>query len=359
MNLKMKLTLIYTVLLATVGIGTAHAGITSASLSNFTIPSETLNTVGSPSGTTVQFTLDAGGNIELDIFNLRDISDQPSGANQVAGLQLNGALAGANTIFWNGLWPIGGDIGRKNGLFEFIVSYTSSGVTTSFIIPTFLHITSVDIHNHSATPSFDSNGQPAFPFLISYALAKDSHVTVKIKDSGANVVRTLRSNDPEFSEAISTITLKWNGLNDNNRPVGLGIYTVTIDATDPVTGDAATTRTLTATVQSLANLEADPKQVFESNFIVFPNPIRNGQATVEAIAVRNHARVSFKIYSIAGDLVREESFDNVATADLVSFTWNADNKAGRKVGRGLYYVEAREDDSDGTLQNIKKVAVIK
>src|SRR5947209_6253452 len=92
---------------------TAHAlSLSAVSLSNTTIPFER---VGTPTGTTVQFTLDQQANVDVTIFRLQDVTDIPSASNQVATLSQTGMGAGVNTIFWNGLWLINGDLGRKNG----------------------------------------------------------------------------------------------------------------------------------------------------------------------------------------------------------------------------------------------------
>src|SRR6185437_15660126 len=151
----------------------------------------------------------------------------------------------------------------------------------------------------------------------------------------------------------------WDGLMDNGRPVTLGLYTCSIDAVDPdpMSKDAAIERTQTLAVTSLATGGQDPKALFEKNAYVYPNPIRVGQGTFQFEAVRDGASISLKIYTLTGDLVRSEEF-TLPTGALGTFIWDATNQAGRKVGRGLYYYVLRETDSQGTLQVVKKVAVI-
>ena len=51
----------------------AQAAVTSASLSNTTIPFET---IGTPTGTTVQYSLNVEGNFELDIHRLQNVIDR-------------------------------------------------------------------------------------------------------------------------------------------------------------------------------------------------------------------------------------------------------------------------------------------
>jgi len=109
----------------------------------------------------------------------------------------------------------------------------------------------------------------------------------------------------------------------------------------------------------LANLNSDAAKTFADNAFVYPNPIRDDSATFQFLAVRNNASISLKIYTIAGDLVREERFTGLTTGAIQPFHWDVTNKAGKKVGRGLYYYVVREEDADGTLQTVKKLAVIR
>ncbi|OGR89958.1 MAG: hypothetical protein A2992_01130 [Elusimicrobia bacterium RIFCSPLOWO2_01_FULL_59_12] len=333
----------------------AQATVTNAFLQNYTIPYET---IGTPAGTTVQFTIDELASIEVHVHRLIDVSDVPGPENLVASIQQNGLAAGSYTIFWNALWLVGGDVGRQNGNYQVIVEQTSGATPNSFTIPPLLQITSVDIHGVNVSPSFDANMNPALPYQISYALAKDSLVTIEAKNAFNVTVRTLLSNSPQFGEAIRTNSLLWDGLDDNGRPVPLGIYTIVLNANDPLSSDAAITRTRSATIQSLASLTSSPDKLFEANVSVYPNPVRNGQATFQFLAVRNNATITLKIYTLAGDLVRDETFPNLVTGNVVTFHWDAANEAGRKVGRGLYYYVVREEDSEGTLQTVKKLAVI-
>src|SRR6266480_3415882 len=138
------------------------ASISGATLTTFSIPFET---IGTPTGTTVQFTLSGAANVEIDIFRITNT------VTQVAAITQSGINGGP--IFWNALWLLGGDLGRQDGNYQVVISATDSGGTTSVTIPTPLQITSVDIHNVNVVPSFDANQNPSFPYLIQHALAKD------------------------------------------------------------------------------------------------------------------------------------------------------------------------------------------
>jgi flagellar hook assembly protein FlgD len=325
--------------------------INSASVSPAVIPYET----NSPNSTVITYNLSGAASVEIDIYLVQSTSGTP-----VATLTQAGA-AGANTLSWNALWPIGADQGRMDGTYTIVISATDSSGTTSFSLPNALQITSIDTHNVAVQPSLDANQQPAFPYAIQYSLAKPASVTAVIKNSTGTVVRTLISNAPQFGEStIPTISVPWNGLSDQGYPVPLGIYTLAIDALDPTVNpaDHAIERTRSIAVGSLANLNADPQTIFEQNAYVYPNPVRNGQATFKFLVVRDGAVLHLRIYTLTGTLVRDETFSGLTTGNMVTFAWDATNASGHKVGRGLYYYVLREDDSQGTLQTVKKFAVI-
>jgi flagellar hook assembly protein FlgD len=343
-----------------------HATIISASFSN-DINAET---VGASTTTLITYHLNNDAlvnNIQIDIYHLRDVSDTPGPSNQVASLPQTGVAGNADhNIRWDGLWPVAGNIGRQDGLYKIVIVDLTTSAT--FAISTFLNITSVDVHGVTFSPSFDANQNPALPYVITYALAKDSKVSVQVLNSTGTVVRTLALNAPQFGELVKpTNTLTWNGLDDNGRPVPLGIYTVTIDAKDPSSADTAFQRSGSATIQSLASLDTDAKTTFEHNAIVYPNPIRaNNSATTcgspacfQFLAVRSNATITLKVYTIAGDLVLDQTFSGLTTGNIVSFPWNATNQSGKALGRGLYYFVARENDAEGVLQTVKKMAVIR
>jgi len=208
------------------------------------------------------------------------------------------------------------------------------------------------------TPSLDANHLPTFPYLISYNLAKAAKVTAVVTDSSNTLVSTLITAQKQADETISSATVTWNGMADNGKPVPIGNYTVTVNAADLSSTDQAIPRSKSISVLSLAGAAADPQKLFESNVFVFPNPVRNGQGTFQMEAVRDGANLSLKIYTITGTLVRDQSFPGVPAGNIVQFSWDATNQSGNKVGRGLYYYVVREDDATGTLQTVKKMAVL-
>ncbi len=355
----MKKIILFTALL-TLAAAKAHALTISAfSLSNTTINAET---TGTQTGTTVQFTLDGGpSNVTINIYRTVNGTDN----TLVHTIETAGLSAGANTVFWNGLWLIDGENARINGNYRFTIDASSTGATATMVtIGSLLQINSVDIHNISIQSSRDSNQNAAPPYTINYRLAKNALVTARVRNSAGATIRTLALNQAGLGEDFDSSSgpvsnvLTWNGLGDDGHPVSNDVYTLILDATDTGNSDRATTRSRTMALQSVASAGADSQKLFEDNTFLYPNPIRAGSATIQMQAVRSGASLSLKIYTIAGDLVRDEHFDGIAAGNIVSYAWDVTNQSGHKLGRGLYFYVVREKDSEGTLQTVKKMAVI-
>jgi flagellar hook assembly protein FlgD len=332
----------------------AHAiGISAVNFSNTTLSSEK---VALQSGTTFTFTTNQDADITVSIYKVQNVGDALTAP--VATLSKGSATAGPQSFFWNGLWLIDGDLGRMDGNYQFVIN-AATDTTATVNVTQLVYITSLDIHAVHLVPSIDTNQQPSFPYLVQYALAKEALVTIVIKDTNGATVRTLLKDRPQLSEITQPVnTISWNGVDDDGHPVPIGIYSVTLDAKDAAGTDQAVTRTRSTAIQSLANINTDPKKIFEDSAFAFPNPARNGQTTIQFQGLSDNSSVSLKIYTIAGDLVLSKSFPNANAGTVTQFAWTLTNDAGKKVGRGLYFCVIRENSPAGVLQTVKKVAVI-
>jgi len=317
---------------------------------------------GLTDGVTVQFTLDSLGSVQINFFQ---VSPVDSSLTQVASINQSNIPGSTLTrVFWNALWLIGTDFARHNGTFLYQVVPSTNG-TAGTALPVsgdssaLFTIDSLDIHNLAVTPSRDAAGLPTSPYTITYALAKSARVTATVYDSSDTVIRTIISGQAQAGESVSSATVTWDGLETDGTPAPIGNYTVRVTAADLNTPtNTATPRTAAFSVLSLAGAASNPQKLFEDNVYVFPNPIRNGVGTFHMEAIRDGAILSLKIYTISGDLVRSETFPGIAAGNSFEYLWTATNQSGNKVGRGLYYYVLREEDSAGTLQTVKKLAVL-
>jgi flagellar hook assembly protein FlgD len=189
-------------------------------------------------------------------------------------------------------------------------------------------------------------------------LAKSAAVTVTILNSSNTVIATPLLNKTQFGESVSSATVSWDGKDSKGNPASIGLYTVQVNATDlSGNNDKAITRSAQIAVASLSGSQSDPQKLFEDNVFVAPNPVRNGLGTFHFEGIRDGANISIKIYTLSGTLVFDKTF--VAPAGIPqTYPWHAENQSGHKVGRGLYYYVVREVDAAGTLQTVKKMAVL-
>jgi hypothetical protein len=115
----------------------------------------------------------------------------------VANLSQSFSVAASTSIFWNGLWLIGGDYGRIATSCDFTLTFSNGGSSTT-PVPTqptqLIQLNSVDIHNVAVTPSVSAAGAATFPYTISYSLAKAANVTATIANSSNTIVATLLNN---------------------------------------------------------------------------------------------------------------------------------------------------------------------
>jgi hypothetical protein len=246
-------------------------------------------------------------------------------------------------------------IGRKQRLLFWAISLVAlCGINAQ----------AVTIDSATVTPSsVDDSGQPLLPSLLNFGVSADSFVTLTIQNASSVVVRQLMTHQLQTKDSISTHTVTWDGLSDAVQPVPVGVYTFLFDATDANTSATATQRSVTLAVTSPAAPGGDPKKVFEDNSYMYPNPMRGGHGRFFYEAARPNATITLKIYTLSGDLVLSQALISGAAPGTTgrwpaSGDWDVTNQSGKKLGRGLYYCVFREEDSQGTLQVTKKMAVI-
>ena len=328
--------------------------ITGASLTGTNI---TYELGGVPNGTTVAFTIDSPGQVEIAIDKVQNVADT---GERVATIVKTFTVQQSTEIFWNALWIIDGEPARKFGQYRFTITLSTAGASTAVVSNTLVQINSVDIHSVTLNGVLDPSTQNlTFPYSFAYALAKDAKVSVAIYNSSDTFVRQLLNDQPQSSEVTSSHTVTWDGIDAGGTPVPLGTYYATFDAKDLSNGGTAIQRVRSFAVLSLATGGLSPQQIFDKNAFVFPNPIRDDQATFQYQPVRDGAGVSLRIYTIQGTLVFDKTFPASSTGVTQNFVWDVTNAAGRKLGRGLYFYVLRESDPQGVLQVTKKLVIIR
>ncbi len=181
--------------------------------------------------------------------------------------------------------------------------------------------------------------------------------------------------------ALTDITDMWDGTDLRMGIAPDGIYRFSIigstdmSAISSLTGSAVTTTALAYDhpiddIPVSRNDLSNPKESFEQNSFVYPNPIRGNSANF-VIYTPFQAIAKLSIYTMNGDLVLSHDFEDTPagcyvvdgcspTTNPQGFLWNRSNSSGRRVARGVYYAVIRLEETLGgrnVFQTVKKLLV--
>ncbi|MCM1311799.1 MAG: Por secretion system protein [Bacteroides sp.] len=194
--------------------------------------------------------------------------------------------------------------------------------------------------------------------------SSDFYLTqVKVpRNDGTNLADYLLSDVPVKCIAVDGGNRKWIGTSGN------GVYLVGADGTEilehftvdnsPLVSDdiysiainGSTGEVFIATGDGLVSYmgnATDPEESFNKDVVkVYPNPVRpeyQGNVTITGLMYNSNV----KIVNAAGRLVHE------GTSVGGAYTWNCATSSGRRVGSGVYYVLATDEEgNDGVASKI-------
>jgi flagellar hook assembly protein FlgD len=95
--------------------------------------------------------------------------------------------------------------------------------------------------------------------------------------------------------------------------------------------------TLTTQTRAVADLAGVPKEEMQTQFSLgqcFPNPF-NAKTTMH-FSVKQRARVSLKIYNVAGQLVRTLVNEELFPGTYTGVVWDGRDSSGNPIGSGVY-----------------------
>lgn len=213
---------------------------------------------------------------------------------------------------------------------------------------------------------------------VSYQISETMKVAIKIYKPGTTFDNAGNPSPPDAVSLVRRIigvrpgrTLindVWDGRDTQLTQVTDGSYIFKITAStdlaaiDSVTGDVLSTgatadEIFVAEIPVSRSGTLNATQDFETNTIIYPNPVRGNQAVFK-IRVPVQARVTMNLYTLNGDLILIRDFGEQPSDSYVNFTWNKDNQSGRKVAHGVYFAVIREEETLGQKrisQTVKKV----
>lgn len=262
---------------------------------------------------------------------------------------------------------------------EDVASALSSGATQQ----TSIAFDPLRIYDLAITPLRSDSSQA----VISYQLSESMKVSLKIYRPGTIFDS---AGNPSPAESVSLVKrivgIKpaqtqieefWDGTDLRQSIAPDGSYKFKIVAsTDPaaidtLTGDVINSGSISLDrpiedVPVVRGASLDPANEFATNTFAYPNPVTGRSAKIQ-IYVPIQAKVKMSLYNIAGELVYTQDFGEWPSGSCVQdlqcvsgVTWNKVNQAGRAVGRGLYYLVVREEETLGgknVLQTVKKILI--
>ncbi|TPW21540.1 MAG: hypothetical protein FD126_600, partial [Elusimicrobia bacterium] len=216
--------------------------------------------------------------------------------------------------------------------------------------------------------------------LIAYQVSETMKVAVKIYAPGTTFDVNGNPNPPESKSLVkrivgvrparSEISETWDGTDEKLSLVPDGNYifkivaSTSIDAVDTLTGNLApgaplATDLIISEIPVVRGGSADPVNDFFGNTFIYPNPLRDAVGNFQ-IYVPLQAKVSLKLYNIAGEQVLDKDFGTYPADSYVYYAWPRTNQHGRPVAHGVYFALIREEGTRGErslLQTVKKILI--
>jgi flagellar hook assembly protein FlgD len=265
---------------------------------------------------------------------------------------------------------------------SYLIRATAIDVSASLSYPTTAQITiayqPLQIYDVAAAPVQLGAGAQ-----LVYQVSEPMKTAIKIYKPGTSFDQNLNPSPPDkislvnriigVQPARTQITASWSGQDLAGTLVPDGTYRYTIfGSTDPTAIDSITGNVLTpgSIVPSFVlndlpvvrNGSEDPEGDFQRNTFVYPNPVTTPNATI-SIFTPYQADVVITIYNIAGSIVLQQDFGQQPPSwegGNITYVWNRTNQAGRAVGRGIYYMVVRVNETLGGtnfLQTVKKILI--
>lgn len=216
--------------------------------------------------------------------------------------------------------------------------------------------------------------------LIAYQVSETMKVAVKVYRPGTIFDANGNPTPPESTSLIkrivgvrparSEVSETWDGTDEKLSLVPDGNYifkivaSTDINAIDTLTGNLAAGAPLASDliiseIPVVRGGSLNPVNDFYGNTFMYPNPLRGPVGNFQ-IYVPLQARVSLKLYNIAGEQVLDKDFGVQPADSYVNYAWPKTNQHGKPVAHGVYFALIREEGTRGErslLQTVKKILI--
>jgi hypothetical protein len=285
------------------------------------------------------------------------------GANSVVTFT---ADAGAAAIDWNTLSITYTDVTNNKalGVHTYANVKVQGDVVTdanTFNLANGTHVHGVIHLADKGTPIGETNVQ--FDFTVD-ATAPVITLSAGAAQTDAKIALDVAGTDcsGNFDVDWNTVVVTVDGVTKSSE----GDYTVDQNLRRITVNNPGYGKTLVVTVADKAGNIGRYSAVTQSSTLGFgsgsgaphnyPNPFNNNSgSTTIALGLTKSANVEFKIFDLAGNLVK--SWANVSATPATTLTWDGRDDQGRIVARGVYLGRIKATDGSHTAATIMKIAV--
>lgn len=292
---------------------------------------------------------------------------------------VNGGIRDGDIIYKE-YWDGKDDDGNYVASGPYNVRIVAQDITSSLIqastVQTTIDVEPLKIYDIAIVPLTLENDA-----MIIYQISEPMKMAVKIYEPGTDAGQSMSQDPPGklvkriigVRPSRTQIVEYWDGTDLSLSRVPDGNYVFKIygstdmSAIDSVTGNVEDEYLLADDVV-VANIPVtkggteDLCVDFSGNTFFAPNPYE-GLSGYFQIYAPITGDISLKIYNLAGEMVYENAFEDVAGDTYVlnkKFHWAKTNSAGKKVARGVYFAVLRFEASEGTrdmCQVVKKILI--
>lgn len=284
----------------------------------------------------IQYTLPLDGTVSLRIYDQNDTLIKTLLNNQLQ-------TAGLHSIDWDGSKDAGGIVG--DGAFYVVIDYTTGGFTSTYDT----RISSGGFNNTQGITGL-SVSNTLSPLQgdyvqIDYNLAENSTVTLEIRDSNGDLVKTLLSNDVQIT-GVNRIV--WDGTNNSGLYVASGTsFTVNISSTSL----ASNSIVATGAAPVIANVSAAPLR-----FSPATNPygVTLNSSVLIDFNLSKSANVTLTVFDASGAQLGNAIDYPGLSSGANQVSWNGFKSSGTLAASGIYTVQMQAE-SGGQLSTVFNV----
>ena len=195
---------------------------------------------------------------------------------------------------------------------------------------------------------FTPNGDGISDSLtINHTLSEASYLDISITNSSDTLVKRWTS----YSIAWTTSDA-WNGTNNAGNTVGDGNFTITVTPKDRAGNIGAPVSTVVKVLTAMRAPKLVPGLFMPTDHDAL------AQSQTNSVTLDKDANLTWKITTLAGDVVKTAMVDEAHTVGVVSWVWNGTDDSGADVPDGTYWSVVTADTPNGVYSHRLQVRLM-